>query len=436
MNKILLYIITVGIVFLFSCSKDKDDQKPMITISSPLVLQKVTGGETINIIGKITDNQNVERITVTLRDENNTPILSTITKSPNAEGSTSYELNEFFSFDNLQMLSGQYDFKITATDGENTAVKFVSILFKEFEKQREGVFVVGNGGNFSSVYLLENNFSSSFYTSINGDFIGASIDLYNQQLINVAKSVGNISATDLLLKNELWSVPVIGSPPTPYYTGFYYNDQTTYLGKRDGGLQGYDRYGNPNFSTGTNTGFFMESAFIHNETYFVMEEKPIVVNNSSKISLSWVYSGAHVQQSTINSDVKGMYSSTDNRIVLLANDASLNAEVIFYDIPSGGITSPFNISSLGKIDDCLEVSNGVYLVAANGNLRFVDINNYSTLVYLNGVIADKIWLDILENELYVAYGSSLSIYDYSTKVLKGSYNYTEEIEEVLFWYNK
>lgn len=430
----LLSLIIV--VFLFSCSKDKDEKKPLISISSPIDLQRVNGGDVINISGMITDDQNIELITITLRDKQNIPILSTITKSPSESGSTSYDLNVDFSFDNLQMASGQYDFKISVFDGENTSIKFVSITFIEFEKKREGIFVVGNSGNFSSIYFLENNFNSSFYKAINGDFIGTSIDSYNQQLINVAKSFGDISATALLFKNVLWSVPVSGNPPAPYYTGFYYNDQNIYLGKRDGGVQGFNRYGNPNFSTGTNVGFFMESAFIHNEEYFVMEEKPIVVNNSSRISLSWLYSGAHVQQSTINFDVKGMYSSTVNTIVLLGNDASLNAEVIFYDIPSGGISSPFNISSLGKIDDCLEVSNGVYLVAANGDLRFVDINNYSTLVYLSGVLADKIWFDNLENELYVANGSSLSIYDYSTRMLKGSYTHTEDIEEVLFWYNK
>jgi len=432
----LFLIITIGLVFIFSCSKDKDDENPMISISSPIAFQQVIGGDVVNISGTITDNQNIKRITITLRDVINTLVLSTITKSPNKSGSTSYELDVAYPFDDLQMASGQYDFQITVTDGENTTIKYVPILFKEFEKQREGILVIGNSGNLSNIFLLENNFSSSFYTSINGDFIGASIDVYNQQLINVAKSVGNISATDLLLKNELWSVPVSGAPLSPYYTGFYYNNQTTFLGKRNGGVQGYDRYGNPNFTAGTNIGFFMESAFIHNDTYFVMEEKPIVFINSSRISLAWLYSGSNVQQATINSDVKGIYSSTENTLVFLANDVSLNAEVIFYDIPSGGKYSPFNISSLGEIDDCLEVSNGVYLVAANGDVRFVDINNYTTMMYLSGVSGDKIWFDNLENELYVADGSLLSIYDYSTRMLKGSYTHTEDIEEVLFWYNK
>ena len=436
MNIRVLLIIIVGISFLFSCSKDKDVEKPIISITSPVELQKIDGGDTIKIIGTITDDQNVELITITLRDKVNTSILSTITKTPNKTGTKSYALNVNYPFDNLHLSSGQYDFNITASDGENTSTKYVPIAFKAVQKQRKGVFVVNNAGNFSDIFLLDDNFNGSFYKSVNGDFVGTAVDPINQQLINVAKSVGTISATGLVSKNEVWSVPVLGNPAIPYYTGFYYNNQNIYLGMRNGGVQGYDKNGNPNFSTGTIAGFFMESAFIHDNQYIVMEEKPIVINNPGKISLSYLYSGVRIQQSNINSDVKGIFSSTVNTIILLANDASLQAKVIFYDLPSGGTSSPFNVASLGKIDDCLELSNGIYLVAADGNLSFVNINNFSKLSYLNGVPADKIWFDKLADELYVAHGSSLRIYDYSTRLLKGSYTHPKDIDEVLFWYNK
>jgi len=428
--------IVVYLVFLLACSKDKDEIKPVITINSPVSLQQINGGDTIQISGTITDDQNIERVTVSLRDNQNTPVLARITKTPDKTGATTYNLNISYFFDDLQMTGGQYDFKITAYDGENTTIKYVPIRFKESEKFREGIFVIGNSGNFSSIYFLENNFNNNFYKSINGDFIGAAIDSYNQQLINVAKITGSISATGLENGNELWSVSVSGNPPTPVYTGFYYNEQNVYLGKRSGGVQGYDRNGNPNFSTGTNANYFMKSAFIHDEQYFVIEEQGIVTGTSGSISLSWLYSGDRIQQTAINSDVKGMYSSTASTIILLANDASLNAQVLFYDIPSGGISTSFNVSSLGKIDDCLEISNGIYLVASNGNLTLVNIHEFSKLGYLTGIVADRIWYDSLAGELYVANGSFLTIYDYSSRTLKGSYTHTEDIKEVLFWYNK
>jgi hypothetical protein len=435
MNKMVLYLIIVCTIFLFSCSKDKDEEKPIITMSSPMDLQQINGGDTINISGTITDNQNVKRVTVTLRDEYNTSVLSTVIKLPESN-STTYSLNILYPFNDLQMASGQYDFNITASDGENTSTKYIPIAFKEFEKKREGIFVLGNSGNFSSIYLLDTNFNSSFYSSINGDFIGAAVDLYNQQLINVSKTTGSISASAIDSKVALWSVPVLGSPPVPYYTGFCYDNQNIYLGKREGGVQGYDKNGNPNFATGTSSNYYMESLFIHNDEYVVIEERSIVTSSSRNISLSWLYSGVTVLKTTLISDVKGMFSRSANSIVLLANDPSLNARAIFLDVSTGGKSSPFNIASLGEINDCVQVGNGLYLVAASGKITFVDVNNFSTLGYLSNVPADKIWFDNLANELYVADGNMLSIYDYSSRTLKGNYSHTEDIEEVMFWYNK
>ena len=135
---------------------------------------------------------------------------------------------------------------------------------------------------------------------------------------------------------------------------------------------------------------------------------------------------------------KGEFSLklTENKIILLANNTSSTAQVIFYDVISGGKSTPFNLSSLGKIDACVAISNGLYLVAASGNLTYVDVHNFSTLGYLSGIVADKLWLDDLTNELYVAHGNSLRVYDYPTRTLKGTYTHPSAITEVLFWYNK
>lgn len=423
----------VVVILLISCSKDKDEEKPMIAIASPTELQKVTGGDTVRIVGTVTDNSVIERITITLRDKQNTSVLKTIAKSPDSK---TFNLNLNYFFDDVQMVSGEYDFNITASDGENTSTKYISIIYNEFDKKREGVLVLGNSGNFSSIYLLDNSFNVSYYKSINGDYIGAGIDLYNQQLINASKIIGNISATDILSKSEVWSFSVPGNPPTPYYTGFSYDNQNIYLGKYNGGVQGYDKNGNPNFSTTTNPNYYMESLFVHNNEFVVVEERALVLSNSRTISMSYLYSGVNVFKTTLMSDVKGMFSRSNVSMALLANDVSLNAKVIFLDILSGGKSSPFNISNLGEIDDCVEVGNGVYLVAASGNLTFVDVNTFSTLGYLSGVPADRLWFDNLTNELYVAKGSVLNVYDYSSRTMKGNYTHTGDIDEILFWYNK
>ncbi|MGB0882471.1 MAG: DUF4625 domain-containing protein, partial [Vicingaceae bacterium] len=260
MNKYILYIFVLLGYLLNSCSKEKDEFKPIIDISAPTYLQSVKAGDVINVVGVITDDNNIESVRVNLRDENNVPVLSSFSKSFSSEDKKSYNLNTSISFDDLHMVAGEYNFKITAFDGENTSAVYVPIVFEEAVKKKEGAFVVSNDGSKSTIYQLDNNNVGTFFTVLNGDFIGTAIDLRNQQLICAAQSSGFITALDIISKNEVWSIPVQSNPPIPYFKGFYFFDQNIYLGKESGGVQGYNSSGNPNFSTGTTSGHYMESA--------------------------------------------------------------------------------------------------------------------------------------------------------------------------------
>lgn len=433
-RKIVFKIAVVFIVFLFSCSKDKDETLPTIVIHAPVHLQQINGIDTIQVLATITDDRNLESVSVSLRDGNDIPVLPTISKSPNARD---YELNVFYFFDNVHLPSGQYDFAINASDGENTNTKYVTIFLNETPRVRKGIFVISNGGNFSDVYYLDSIYNGSFYNSINGDYLGTAVNSFDQQFIHASGITGSISSIDLNSGGNIWNIPIINSPPTPFYTGFLYSNQSIFLGKRNGGIQGYNRYGAANFNSSPNTGFYMESAIVHEtniNSYLVAEEKSIA-GSFVKLRLYWMSSGVFVQQVDVNSDIKGIYSQTQGTIILLVNDATSNGKLLFYDISSGQTSSPFNIN-VGQIDDCIEISTGVYLVAEGGNLTLINANNYSTLPYLTGIGASRLWYDDLTNELFVANGSSLSIYDYSSKGLKDTYTHTDVIKEVVFWYNK
>ncbi len=216
--------------------------------------------------------------------------------------------------------------------------------------------------------------------------------------------------------------------------GFLYDNQNIYMGLRNGVVQGYDNNGSPNYSAGANPSHYVESSLVHENNYYVTEQRAIS-GGSVDLVLYWMASGAMVQQSAINEDIKGVYSQTSSTIVLLTNDVALNGKLTFYDIPSGLTSSPFAIN-VGQIDDCLEISAGVYLVAEGGDITLINANSWSKSSYLTGIGANKIWYDELTNELFVANGNSLDIYDYSSKNFKGNYIHTGVIKDVVFWYNK
>lgn len=426
-----ILVVVFSCLFISSCSKDKDDVKPTIIVHSPVYLQQINGMDTVQILATISDNRNIEWVKVSLRNTNDIPVLSTITKKP---ATADYELNVMYFFDDIHLASGQYYFDISASDGENITTQYIDILLDETPKIRNGIFVFSNTGSQTDISLLANNFNSSFYSSLNGDYLDAAVNSYDQQLIHTSSISGSISSIDLKSGGLAWNVPINSSPPTPYFMGFLYDNQNIYLGKRNGIIQGYDNNGAANYGATAYPNYYMESALVH-EDYYLVTEQHLISGSAVKLVLYWMASGIEVKQLNLNEDVKGMYSYGANELILITNNTSSMGKLDFYNIPSGLSSSPFTIG-VGYIDDCVEISNGIYLVASGGDIILINANNFSTLPYLSGIGANKLKYDYLTNELFVTSGNMLTIYDYTSKALKGNYIHSSSILNVDFWYNK
>ncbi|PKP46736.1 MAG: hypothetical protein CVT95_06590 [Bacteroidetes bacterium HGW-Bacteroidetes-12] len=429
MFKYFSLIVLLTSVFIFSCKKDGDDISPSISISSPFNNQQINGFDTLIIRGTITDNKNIKYVSVVLRNQNNINVLPTVSFEPN---SPSFNLNTAYFFNDIHMPSGEYHFKISASDGENITNKFITIFYGEVPKERTGVFFYDNNGSSTSIYSLTGT-NATLFKTLPGDFIGGAANSFNQQLLSVGSLSGNLTAVDVTFGDVLWEVSNSTSS-TPFFMHLFFQNKEVYISLRNGEIRAYGGNGNPKFLALAFPNFFGEEGLVHTNL-FVSEQKAIG-NNDRRLSLYWTASGALVQQTTLFEDVLGLYSLSTNKIVLLANDNNTgNAKIQIYDISANAKSTPFSLAAF-PIDDVEEINSGIYLIAQNGNLVLVNANSFSTLPYLSGVNATKIKYDAFTNELYVISGNTITVYDFSSKTIKGTYSHTSNVLDLVFLFNK
>ena len=436
-HKILNSIIIL-IVFLFSCSKDKDETKPSISIIAPTHLQQINGIDTVKVTATISDDRNIERVSVSLKDGNGIPIASTVTKTPNTDN---YTLNISYFIDNIHLVSGQYPLTVSASDGENTSTSSVTINLNETPKSRTGLFVISNTGSTSDIYYLDNTYNGSFYKSISGDYLGSAVNSYDQQLIHASGGTvagTNIKSIDLTSSLNAWNIPIINSPPIPFYTSFLYENESIYLGKRNGGIQGFNNNGASNYNAVVIPNFHVKHILQHDNK--IITEQGMLSGSSVNLIPYWLASGNPTGINAAlppNESVVKMFTRSQNEIVVISNDASLNGNLSFYN-PNTGAISSFPIG-LGKIDDCVEVDIGIYLVVHTGIVSKINVNTgfpFSTpTVLISGTGANNIWYDDFLNEIFISNGSTLTIHN-ALGAQIGSYSHTNIIQEVIFWYNK
>lgn len=429
MKRLIFSFIVLAACF-FSCSKEEDGTPPKITVTKPVNSQQINGIDTIQIVFDVADDMNIENIQVSLKNANDIIVGQSIVKRP---GSKKYSFNELFYLNEILLESGVYYFDISASDGENTTRKYVEVNLNEVSKYREGIFISSYNGASSDVYLMDNSFQTNYYKNYVGDVLGIAVNSYHQQLIHVCYTSGAMVATDLVTNNFAWSVAAQSST-TPYFTGLLLGeDHKLYAGYYDGRFKAFNTSGSASISGLANPSFYVQQSALLGD-FYVTEQQSIPVGQVQLV-LNWAVSGVQFQQVSVNEDIKGIYQHSNNEMILLTNTSSNLGNVAFYYISTGLIGHPFSVS-IGKIEDCVEISTGLYLVAEGNNLTYVNTNDFTTLPYLTGVSADLLRYDSFSNELFVVDGNQLTIYDYSSKAVKSIYAHPTTIVDLDFWYNK
>lgn len=124
MNK--LFFIIPLIITGFSCSKsnnrETDRVLPVVTISAPLNNQVFTAGQTVNITGTLSDNQQLAEVHVHISNNTTGSLLVDIHRYP---VSATYTLNENF----IAQSGIEYKIQVIAKDNsanENRATVLVT----------------------------------------------------------------------------------------------------------------------------------------------------------------------------------------------------------------------------------------------------------------------------------------------------------------------
>ncbi len=416
-------------LLFFSCKKEEvDNQSPIISILKPMPNQNYTALDTILIQGIVTDNNGITTITISLRNSNNINVLNSISITSNT---TSYNLNEQFLLNDLYLPSGEYNLKISAFDGDNQTDTYIPLTINEFPKTRTGFFVFSNSGSTTQITKLDNGLNSINFASFAGDFLDGSVNSLNQQVYSCGSVSGNLIAFDVNTAIQSW-VESNNASGFPYFTAISSYESEVYLGFYNRNIKSYTKNGVPKFSA---QAFFnsYSTLFLVHENNLLLTEQPEISTGITRL-VSYYLTGFVKDNLLLNEDVIAMFSFSSNEVVVFTN-VSGNGKIKVYNINSNSTWQPFPLN-VGQITSCTQVSKGIYLIAQNGNVILVNMNTFSNSTYLSGVNAQLVKYDVTTNEVLITSGNSLTLYDYSTKSVKGSYTHSNTILAVDFWYNK
>lgn len=422
---------------LFACNKDEDDEPPVIRLSAPTENTVHDALSAIDVRAEITDNEKIVSVSVWLANSDLTPVDRTVGFKPNAK---TYSLNTSYELENIQLESGQHYLVVRAQDENGESKDQVSIIINEVPREQRGLVFIGlpNGSVANEeVFKIDAGFQQIEQVKrlASGTTAGSTVSSYYQQMVVGFEDNRGVQAFDLGSFEVNWS----RSEPMQIKHLSLHNE-TTYVTGKEQEVLAYDHAGAQIFTVFREDNDFYRSLNLlpHADRVFAVEES---IGSGKPRFAAYFTTGFLEEWKEIDIEIERMFPYDEERLLLFANGSGGNSGRIYqFTIDGFGFWEASQSLSSGRIRDVAQVSAEQYVIAHDNGMYLYNAATNSVVLVLNGIIANQVLYDPINNEVMMlrTVNDRIEAYAYSISglTLLRSFEAGFPVREMHLWYNR
>ncbi len=373
-------IFSFGLVFIFlfnfySCKKENDNS---ITIKINFPAGSFQGffNDSINVKAEITSTSIIKSVTIRITDLSYVPVTSPFVLYP---GVKEFTLNTLYLIDNKTALSGDYYLEISASDGDITEYGYTTIFLNALPRKVEAYYVLTRNSNSSFNVFKSDSISLNLEKTVNGDFIGSSVDSKFGLFYTCGSITGSLNYFNTADFSDVFTL-FPNSPPTPTFITFHHSGESNFIGFYDGSIKAFDHTGFKTYETGPDP-YYYSNLLYKSDDYVIAELQSTGVLNQKKIAAYFYPSGVIRQSLNVNFDIIGIndFSYDEKLVFATENGRSL---IYKYSISSNNISL---FKDAGSIDwqNVTFLSSTKYIISSLQGLYQYNLQTASVLKVAN-----------------------------------------------------
>jgi hypothetical protein len=418
-------------IFIFACQEDKDENPPLVVIESPDENTTAKVGESFLVKAHVQDDEGIESVRLSLINTN-TKVSVEGTKNfrPNAK---SYELNYQFALTNPQMGSGAYYFEVVATDKDNKASAFRSVLVNQVPRVLKGILLATKNSGATHLKVLEvNQTNARDIASLTVPIKSAVLNNLYQQLWVIPKGSNDVQLFDLNEETVTHSISAPLSPKNDAFAQAQLNENLLYLADYSGLINAYSTSFSDRFTYNSDGQTYVETFDIFQDRIFIAEQGNGV--SGSLLRSIWKGSGGVIESANLNRNIQHIIALEGNSALLLSNQSG-NTLVEEFFFSNASLVSIASISN-DLIFDAIQLSQEKFILASRQAVYHFDYRRKNVSPIMSGNVK-AISFDESRNEFLVAHDNYVSIYSSSSLQQINSYQISnEEVMFAAYWYNR
>ncbi len=428
MRKTFLLILTISLL-LVACHKDPPDTPPSVTVDFPVANSTFDVIDTVSFKVRITDDENILYLKVSLVDEAFTPTGNQQSWSINLRSTT---INDYFLINQPSLPSGNYYIVFEAVDNRDYTKKFLPVTLNGIPKKLDNTILFTTNGQTSTIEILDTGFQSVNTIVFNSLFQDGMVSSYQQNIFYLSQN-GQLSVYDAPAQNYHWSVSNLNSLSHDYLG--HLAVENPYV------LVPYNycirSYGN-------------DGTFYRTYTIPSVEQRPVIsfVSGNYLFVITKPYTNipSRVYKYYFNTNVladnymldysfdpKTIVQPDDDKIFIFGN---IQGETKLYEYYfSDNLVSSVDGLPTGTFYDAVKVDDQRILISIDGNIYQLNPQTYS-MISINPVLHGyDLDYNFLDNTIWLANNNELFVYTYPEYQEVGYATTTDSIAKIGLLFN-
>lgn len=400
--KIPVILSVWALIVIHSCTSP-DATPPVVTIELPGDGMFIDAGDTILVRATAMDDEQIEKWTVTLTDEFFIPTGDRIEFQPSGKN-VQIELEYPIPID---LASGLYYLRVSATDGESNTNAFSQLNATGIPRERLGIVaVVESGGQYTAKYREE---GSGWQTlgSLGDEFSGADVSSATQRFIAGGVEMEPMRVFDLNTMLPVYERSCSSAPGDPCIATVATDGDHFYMGKHEGRITSWSASGQLQLDFPLPEFRFPRSIYFQDDHIFVEEWS--TTNPNRHWSAYNANNGVPQQELLLEGSFVDAFPVSSNQTLIVTNHQGVG-KIRYYFYDQNGYQLPIPGPS-GPIDAIAQRSSTQYYYGQSDGIYSLDLSNTNNLLFKPGVQPSAMAYDDIRNELLCAVGTVIFGYD-------------------------
>lgn len=392
---IIYSLIAAFLWVLTSCEKENKTY-PQITILTPAMGSSYGYGDTALVKVEVTDSDG--SLFLNLLNQNQ---LVSLAKHLVYQEGDRYEYELYFTDKNLQ--SGNYDLKVSASNGENSKSEFVEIYYSALPKEMIGLAALSRTGGSTAVLDFWDTDNMQTNQTVAGDQSFLALNSSQARITVAPESDGVLEGFEIASLTKVFEKPNPQSPGLPQYEFLLSFDDLIYSFAHTGLINGIGESGNIARSYNLPAGYIPVAASAGEPGLLVgaLEDGKSLYH----LFLLNPANGAVLKRIALTGELQQVeYVGEDLFVLTLIKNGG--TEIVIYRQENNEVTSYAQIS--GEFPTAIEtIGTQQVLVATTKKVLRLDPFLTQVPQVLYTFVTTDLEYDALNKDLYLASGNSV-----------------------------